>query len=74
MTNLPANPSRSDIMAALRALPESNHATRAKLVSMYHALPSGPAIKVRHGARPGEVEVFEDGRWIRSPVTSSVGG
>ena len=26
--------------------------------------PSQPGIKMRHGARPGEVEVYENGRWV----------
>ena len=74
MPKLPANPSRDDILAALRSVPESDQATRAKLMRLFAAAPPRPAIRMRHGARPGEVEVFDDGRWNSSPVLSSADG
>ena len=62
--DLPTNASRDDILAALEAVPESDQATRTKLMHLFAAAPPRPAIRMRHGARPGEVETFEDGHWI----------
>ena len=62
--DLPTNASRDDILAALRAVPESDQATRAKLMRLFAAAPPRPAIRMRHGERPGAVETFDDGDWI----------
>ena len=59
MPKLPPNPSRDDILAALRTVPEGDQATRVTLMHMFAAAPPRPAIKMRHGARPGEIEVAD---------------
>ena len=66
--DLPPNASRDDILAALRTLPAGDLATRLRLESRLKAIPSAPGIKIRHGAKPGETEVWQDGRWVKEPV------
>ena len=56
---LPTNPTRDDILVALRAVPKSDPATRATLMRMFAAAPPRPAIRMRHGARPSEIEVAD---------------
>lgn len=63
MPELPPNPTRDDILAAMDAVPESDVATQQELMRRFAAAPPRPGIKMRHGGRPGEVEHYEGGRW-----------
>ncbi|MYE00721.1 MAG: hypothetical protein F4Y03_05495 [Alphaproteobacteria bacterium] len=60
---LPANASRDEILEALSATPEHDIENRVRLWNRFTAAPSAPAIKVRHGGRPGTMEIWQDGRW-----------
>ena len=46
------------------AVPESDDTERDRLFRLFVAAPPRPGSKIRHGARPGEVETFENGRWV----------
>lgn len=60
--DLPTNASRDDILAALNA--ETSPAVRATLLRRFAAAPARPGIKIGHGAKLGETEEWEDGRWM----------
>ena len=60
--DLPTNASRDDILAALNV--ETSPAVRATLLRRLAAAPARPGIKIGHGAKRGETEVWEDGRWV----------
>ena len=61
---LPDDATRDEILAAMNAVPETDSETRAALLRRFAAAPPRPAIRLRHGARPGKIEALEDGRWV----------
>ncbi len=60
--DLPEDASRDDILAAMNTVPETDTAARQELLRRFAPPPPRPAIKMRHGARPGTADVFEGGR------------
>lgn len=61
--DLLADASRDEILSAVAALLQHDIVNRQRLLERAMAMPSAPAIKIRHGGKPGTIEVWQDGRW-----------
>ena len=63
MDHLPTTASRDEILEALSRVPEHDVQARDDLHRRFTMAPPMPGVRMRHGARIGSVEVFENGRW-----------
>ena len=55
---LPAAASRDDIPAATAAVPEQDLENRKRLLRQFAEAAPRPGVKMRHGGRPGAIEVW----------------
>ena len=60
---LPDYATRDDILVELSRTPQDDLSARRELMRRFAMAPSRPGIKVRHGGRPGEIEILKNGCW-----------